>query len=303
MKKKFAFKIVLCLCVMTAILLTLFAHFSKKPWEIFIEWKQSIHYLLWFLLFVNIICLYHFTRRGYGEDHSNDFFNFPINFIIAMATLAAIYQIATDSSNIAETRATARAHNSSLSANKIVVSTWENDPMQYPILNTMYENIMGPYEHNGKAEFDSINYWEKQYPNIPYISYEGNELEWHYAAKFCQQMVNLIRMFQLEQSLQFKHHVHSNQNINPFNGWLVCFRMFLKNPLVRNVWEQYKVRHGSPLITAWVKINVLDVIDADKDYFLHHKEKWDQAVKDILQEQKSRPASNNSKVEVHLSRT
>ena len=61
--------------------------------------------------------------------------------------------------------------------------------------------------------------------------------------------------------------------------------MFFTNPTIRNVWEQYKYRHGNPEYSAWVRYYITDVIE-DPEFFKNHQEKWDKESVELLKKKK-----------------
>ena len=255
-------------------------------WFSHLNWITVVVILLMLLLIVHIVLLHHHTHSDHGPDASEEFFNFPMNLITAIATLLFIYQVVKSIENTNESRHEALLTNLSQYSGKIVVRHWETYPMLYPELNAHYyqvfSNITGL-----KNGFMTEEQWLAKYPNIPYVPFEGNELAWHYSAQFCQQMVDVIRILQLEKSLpvdttQAAPHIIDSDN----EGWVATFRMFLNAPAVRNVWEQYKYRHGSPQVTAWVQYYILDVIDRDPDYRATHDAQWLARAQKILDQSK-----------------
>ena len=156
--------------------------------------------------------------------------------------------------------------------------------MQHTALNPLYEQIMGRQKgSNGLMRFKSEYEWHQVYPNLSYAPFEANELQWHYAVAFCQEMINVIRMFDLTHRFQIGNPSDLDRSItDTFSGWLVTFRIHMKNPFVRQVWLTNQTRHGNPEISAWVQYYVTDPIDADPDYFIKHQSRWDHEVAKIL---------------------
>ena len=245
---------------------------------------QTIIIALTLLIMINIIYLYHLTRRVYGSDHSDDFFNFPVNFVVSMMTVVMVYQIGFDSmhSNFVEKRH--NEHELSTIAEQIVVGTWEGNPIEYPELNGIYEGIMGhQVTADGNVRFKNQQEWQTLYPGLKYFDFKQNTHAWHYAAAFCQQMVNVIRMFELQNRFKLGDGTHLDLSLNSnFSGWLTTFRMFIKNPMVRQVWETNKTRYSDPQLTAWVQYYVIDPVDGDPDLFIKHRRHWDRQVAAIL---------------------
>lgn len=170
----------------------------------------------------------------------------------------------------------------SLFTQRIVVDRWEDDVMKYPQLNKFYQETFS--QMNGtKNGFLSQKEWKKLNIPVKYVPFKDNEFEWHYSAKCIQEMVNIIRMFNLEEKYKLGNKEDLEKSLDgEFGGWIVGFRMFLNNPLVRNVWEQYKSRHVNPKFTAWIEYYVIKVIDENPDYFRDHYTSWQEKTNKYL---------------------
>ena len=265
----------------------LFSSF-ELAWLSYIDWVTMIFVALVLFVVVNIIFLNHYTHFDSGADASEEFFNFPLNLITAIATLLFVYQVADQVNGSSQQTQDELFVNLAKYSSKVVVSTWETLPMNHPDLNPVYQSIFGNVTGNDGV-FMTKTQWIERYPTIPHVSFEGNEVEWHYAAKFCQQMVDVIRMFRLDS--QFPINDNSSRlksSGSVYAGWFATFKMFLNSPTVRNVWEQYKYRHANPKLSAWVQYYVLDVIDSDQGSITLHDEKWHQKTKNILEHAKKR---------------
>ena len=269
--------------LMLAVLLAI--HFFSVGGTYFdISMGQIIIFSITVLIMVNIIYLYHLTRRAYGPEHSDDFFNFPVNFLVSMMTVVMVYQIGFDSMHSAFIEKRHNDHDLSTIAEKIVVGTWEGNPFIYPQLNNLYEGIMGhQVTADGTVRFRNRQEWQAIHPGLKYFEFKHHALSWHYAAEFCQQMVNVIRMFELQKRFKLGDGNDLDMSLNSnFSGWLTGFRMFLKNPLVRQVWETNKTRYSDPQLTAWVQYYVIDLVDRDPDLFIKHRRHWDREVAALL---------------------
>ena len=282
MKKKLALEISLCLIILAMIVVSLF-YYSVDYNDILTHWHYYLQLALWLSIFINIIFLYHANRRSKGVDHTDDFFNFPVNFLMSMATVVAIYQISYDVNSSAATDKDSNEHALSLIADEIVVATWETDPMTYPELNALYESTVGHQVADYFNRFKSESEWKKSYPNLPYHFFVDHPTSWHYASKFCQQMVNIIRMFDLQIKLPLGDtYVRDHLLQSQFVGWITTFRLFLKNPIVRQVWETNKTTYVNPSMTAWVNFYIVDYVDSHPDFYRQHRYEWDAAVDTIL---------------------
>ena len=183
---------------------------------------------------------------------------------------------------VTERQSTELASKLSLYTQKVVVDTWEADAMNYPRIHDTYKQVFS-YVSSDSGQFLTKQEWESLGIPVEYVPFEGNEEAWHYSAKFIQEMVNIVRMFGLEQ----KFRINNEQDLeksqeNKYAGWMTGFRMFLKSPIVRNVWEQYKYRHVNPYFSAWVKYFITDPIDQDPDFFKKHRAKWDHAINQVF---------------------
>tara|TARA_B100001989_G_scaffold162318_1_gene116566 strand:+ start:1583 stop:2461 length:879 start_codon:yes stop_codon:yes gene_type:complete len=256
-------------------------------WLKYINWVTMIFVALVLFLVINIIFLNHRTHFDHGADASEEFFNFPLNIITAFATLLFVYQVADQINGSSQQTQEDLFVNLAQYSSKVVVGTWETLPMDHPDINPLYQSIFGNITGNN-GFFMTEAQWTKRYPTIPYVPFEGNELEWHYAAKYCQQMIDVIRMFQLDSQFPINDKSsRSKSSDSVYAGWFTTFKMFLNNPTVRNVWEQYKYRHANPELSAWVQYYVLDIIDSDQGSITLHDENWNHQTETILEQAKT----------------
>lgn len=252
------------------------------------EGKYDITYGLYriyigvIVLVLSITFLNYILYKKYGKSEADLFIQFPVKFLASLFVFFAIGKIGYDTLKASETTAEEVQQGLSHFTQEIVVDRWEADAMNYPVLNTVYKEIFSM----GNSFYTRAEWNAKGFSHIKYVPYAGNEQEWHFAAKFIQEMVNIVRMFKLESKFKINNEldlIKSNQNA--FAGWITCFRMYLNNPIVRNVWEQYKYRHVNPKFTAWVNYFVIDVVEKNPEYFLQHRKNWDAEVKHWLNEQ------------------
>ena len=199
-----------------------------------------------------------------------------------MATIAFILQIVFDMRRSAQHESLEIKQNLSIYTDTVVVQNWESDPLTYPQLNELYQEIFSK-PMGSRSGFMTKKAWEEMYPEIPCVPYEGNEEQWHYAQKFCQQMTNVVRMFNLNVLYKIGDQTDKDNILHsPYAGWMTEFKAFMQNPLIRNVWEQYKYRHVNPQYSAWVQDYIISDIDSDKDIFKHHNTRWGEEVNAIL---------------------
>lgn len=283
MRKKFALKISFCLIILTIITLSLLFNEGISTDDVIRHWRSYSVMLIVLLFLVNLVYLNHLTHRTYGQEHSDDFFTFPINFITAMATIVCFWQIASDADASKEARRRKIMNDLSSFTENIVIGTWEDETMSTPQLQELYANTLGAASGSDSKTFLNKEEWDKNFPSIPYYSYKNNEQKWHYAAKFCQQMVNIIRMFDLHMNFHINKESDREKSMTgAYGGWITGFRMYMQHPLVRNVWEQSKTRYDSPDITAWVQYFVIDTMENDPNYWENHARNWEKSMQEYL---------------------
>ena len=221
-------------------------------------------------------------HKKHGSNFANDFIRFPVDFLASAFVFFGIAKIGYDTYAVGKLQQTEIASKLSLFTEKVVVDTWEADAMKYPSLSPVYEKIFSTPSSNS-GHFLTEEEWNALNIPAPYVPYKGNEKAWHFSAKFIQELVNIVRMFHLEKKFKVNNVEDlARSQDNMYAGWMTCFRMYLRAPIVRNVWEQYKYRHVNPNFSAWVKYFVTDPIDQDPDFFLKQKAKWNKAVETAL---------------------
>lgn len=232
--------------------------------------------------FIALVYFNYKLHKQHGVHYAQDFIKFPIEFLASAFIFFGIAKIGYDTMLISERQEKELASELSLFTEKVVVDTWENDAMNHPEVRAVYEKIFStPASDSG--QFLSQKEWEALDIPVPYVPYQGNEEAWHYSAKFIQEMVNIVRMFGLEKSFRINEPqdlIKSQQSM--YAGWFTGFRMYLKTPIVRNVWEQYKYRHVNPKFSAWVQYFILDPMDNDPNFFKKHRETWDKNMQEQL---------------------
>jgi hypothetical protein len=270
--------------VLTVAFILICFHFFK----ISIEQNLAVilHGLVIGIMIFTLAVLYHATeqRSAKGKENTKVYFEFPVALFAIIFTLGNIVN-ARSHINIISTmflnhkNLTFNDYN-----NHIIVDRWEDESMKKPELNTFYLNTF-ELQSTPNSPFMSEEEWQKKYPHIAYITFKGNELQWHYAAKFIQQMIGFSRLFSLEQKFPIdKKRSVSDHFFNEYAGWITNFRMFLKNDVVRNVWEQTSKFYATPSFIEWVKFHITDIIDNDPNFFKEHKEKWDEATEIVIKE-------------------
>ena len=248
--------------------------------------------ILWLVLIIVFVVsagfLNHYIRDKFGSSAREDFMTFPVQLINAMIILAIIGTFWLDTVHHREIQRKDMLRNLSLYTHKVIVEGWENDAMKYSELDGLYENIFSKPGGDGKTNsFLTKQQWDNLHIPVKYVSYEGHVKQWHYAAKFTQEMVNVVRTL----NLQTLFPIHDKNAMarsftGIYAGWFTCFRKFLSVPIIRNVWEQAKYSHVNPAFNAWVQYYIIDVVEKDPDFWIKNKERWNKSVAKLLETKK-----------------
>ena len=186
------------------------------------------------IVILTITGLNFYALKAYGLEGYQSRYFFPFTFIGALVTLLSIFKIGYDTFRTNELEEKEARVNLSKYTDTIVINNWENDCINNPKLNSLYEKIMSK-SFNDNFKFMSKEQWAKKKLKVPFIPYKGHELEWHYCAKFCQHLVNIYRMFDLDKKFKTNSKEDlKNSNFGLFAGWITTFKMFLSVPVVRN---------------------------------------------------------------------
>ena len=263
--------------------------FEIKPT---LNWIVTARIILLGILFTALTAAYHITASKFSdsEEKTHHFFDLPLNIFATIFAAISIIQIIQDVEDLQDSFASYTKNVFNNYTKTVTIQGWEDTTMKHPELNQMYQKIF-TLNHEENPTYISQSQWEKKFPGIAYIPFEGHEQQWHYATKFIQQMIIITKMFELEKKFSIKGISESNDTLfGPYAGWMTSFRMFLKNDIVRNVWEQTASHNTTPTFAAWVKFHITDVIDNQPNFFKDHKEHWHQQVQLIL---KNKSGKNN----------
>lgn len=265
----------------------------KRKINVFIENITGPHHITMYIVYIFIIIIVsiigyinYIVVKKYGTKYTSTI-QFPFVFLASLFVFFATGKIGIDTSRNREKYDKSLGVDLSIFTQRLVVDRWEKEVSENKKLTDIYKSIFSkPSNSHNKNGFYTRCQWEKNFPDIPYVPYEGNEDQWHFATKYIQEQYNIYRMFHLGESFRLGNEddLQKSQE-GPFAGWLSCFRMFYTNSTIRNVWEQYKYRHGNPKYSAWVKYYVIDVIKKP-DFFKNHKMKWDKNVNDLINKYK-----------------
>lgn len=221
------------------------------------------------LLSVVLSLFYAQVRKVHGKLISSNIFNYPVGLLGVMCSLAYVFQFALHTQGSKTQSLFDARHNLSNFAQTTVVENWEQDAMDHPELNALYENIFGMGSGND-GYFLTREQWEKKGLNVPYIPFTGNELEWHFAAQFCQEMVNIVRSFLIDTDTAGK----LSSIEDAMHSWVIKFRLFMKDPVVRNVWEQYRYHLANVHVDAWITQHVTNFVDTEPNSEQQQRNQW-----------------------------
>ncbi len=264
--------------ILTALILFILFNVFQSNWD-------NIHIIMRLILILSAAVLIvlaltyvnHRVRKNYGGDTREDFLNFPLQFIGTLVVISTLAKIGYDTLILSKQQHKASMRELSAYTQQVVVDGWEKDAMMYPSLNPLYQKIFSKMV--SKHHFLTQQQWQSLKLSVPYVSYQGHEQQWHYAAKFLQEMANITRVFGLMQHFKINDQQDLAKSLNgDFAGWVQTFRMFLSVPIVRNVWEQYKYQYIDPHYTAWIQYYVINVIDHNPNYFSQSRKDWDKKV-------------------------
>lgn len=258
------------------------------------ELQTDFHYVILTLIFilfaVGIITrIYKYYVSRYNEKVARTIVRFPIEIVASLFVFFAIGKIAYDTLRAKDAADKVDRLKLSDYTHTVVVDQWEGDSMHARELDTQYKRIFS-YSVGNNGKFLSKEQWDRLNLNVPYVSYEGNEVSWHYAARMIQEKVNIVRM----NELQKKYRLNNEEDLKKttrgrFGGWFTGFRMWMQDPIVRNVWEQYKYRHVNPEYSAWVEYYIVQPIDKDPEFWKKHRINWDNDMKSFLPSYKPKP--------------
>ena len=284
-KSKFKFFKFLFLCLVLIGVLIISLNLIDDDFKVL---HNVVYIILWLVLFIIFIVsagfFNHFIRDKFGSSAREDFMSFPVQLINAMIILAIIGTFWLDTVHHREIQRKDLLRNLSLYTHKVIVDGWENDAMKYSELDDFYENIFSKPGGDSKTNtFLTKKQWDDLHLPVKYVPYKGHEKQWHYSAKFIQEMVNVVRTLNLQKEFPINDKLSLEKSYTSiYAGWFTCFRKFMSVPLVRNVWEHSKYSHINPAFTAWIQYYIINVVEKDPDFWSKNKAKWDLNVEQDL---------------------
>jgi hypothetical protein len=263
------------------------------------DWIATTRIVLFMILLTTLTAAYHLTasKLADGEERTHHYFDLPLSIFATVFTVITIIQVVQDIEQIQSDFNSYKNHAINNYAKTVTIQGWEDTPMQYPELNKTYKKTFA-LSPKDNPTYMNKSQWEKKFPGIAYIPFEGHEQQWHYAAKFIQQMIIITKIFELEKEFKIENTGSTGDTVfGPYAGWMTSFRMFLKNDIVRNVWEQTASHNTTPAFAAWVKFHITDIIDKEPNFFKNHKNHWHQQVQLILDRNSSKHVNKH---EAHI---
>lgn len=144
-------------------------------------------------------------------------------------------------------------------------------------LGGVYKNI---YKLDRKSA--SEQYFRRQCKKlrIPYIAYSDNPRAWIVSTAYLQDVVNVVRKFELMKEFPLSPKGKQKLDTSPFAGWISYFRKLFSDPTVRNVWERNRVTYMTPEFNAWIDYYVMAYLNR-KGYAMKHRRNWDRNVQRV----------------------
>ena len=217
-----------------------------------------------------IYILKNFKNR-YAEKYAIGYVTVPVQIMSALIVVVLIMTMIQQFLQLQDQNEQELRSELSNFTQQIIVGRWEHDAKNTPELTAMYDDIhfsyLSPPEDVIRRKLKKLG--------VPYVTKEENPQAWHFAAQYIQEMVNVVRKFQMEKKFMLND-VKARDNVNntAFAGWFQCFRTYMATPTIRNVWERYKYRHVDPSFTAWVGFYVIEPIHKPL-FWKQHRQSWD----------------------------
>ncbi|MEC8881997.1 MAG: hypothetical protein VX737_01785 [Pseudomonadota bacterium] len=251
------------------------------------NWQLCLTGLFVIIFFITLALGHRYLSEKKGVSFVNNFFQFPIDLCVSLLTFIVIIQVVhqVDSAKSLEEKKLTKIL--AKYGDIIVIDNIEKNAIKYKGISRFYENILTedfPESKNEKA------LWEERFPNIPYVKYEENKIEWHYSSIFIRQMISIINVFDMKKILPLSNKQNAfkldlketEERKSILLGWMVCFKLFLKNPTVRNSWEKTKSVYADSDTIAWVQQYIINDFENNPEYFKEHRKSWDAEVTEIL---------------------
>ena len=215
--------------------------------------------------------MYLWMLQHYNQRYATGLVRVPVEILSALIVVVLIISMLQQSLENKRQREVVLRNDLSNFTQRIIVDRWEKDAKSTPELSAMYDDI----HLNYLSPPDDTIRERLQKENVPFVTKEDNPQAWHFAAQYIQELVNVVRKFELEERFPLNDkQARDNINHTAQAGWFQCFRTYMANPTVRNVWERYKYRHVNPAFTAWVQFYIIEPI-SKSTFWPKHRDDWE----------------------------
>jgi len=221
---------------------------------------------------------YVWMLRRYNQKYATGFVRVPVEILSALIVVVLIITMLQQSLHAQNQREQALRNDLSNFTQRVIVDRWEGDAKSTPALAAMYDDV----HLNYLSPSDAVIRARLRKANVPYVTKADNPEAWHFAAQYIQEMVNVVRKFEMEERFVVNDQAaRARINKTAYAGWFQCFRTYMATPVVRNVWERYKYRHANPAFSAWVYFYIIDPC-ADGTCWSAHRKEWDASTRRVL---------------------
>lgn len=277
--------VIIFLILLMVLIVSSFDQFSIQ--QIKNNWQLCLTGVLVIIFFTALTLSHRYLSEKKEASFVNNFFQLPVDLCKSLLTFMVIIQVFHQVDNARSLEEKKLTKSLAEYGDIIVIGSIEKNAIEYKGISRFYENIL---KENSPELKNKKGLWEKRFPNIPYVKYQENEIQWHYSSIFIRQMISLINVFEMKKILPLSNKKKlSKSDLKEIEkrkrilaGWLVCFKLFLNNPTVRNAWENTQSVYADPDTIAWVQQYIINSLENNPEYFKEHRERWEAEVTEIL---------------------
>lgn len=218
-----------------------------------------------------------FLSNYYGKNIAREAVEIPLKIISALVIVSVVLSLAQSQERDVKNRELAIRNGLSdftQSVNQVAVKRL----LQYQDdIGDVYKNIY-KLDRNSASE----KYFKQRCKRlkIPYITYADNPRAWIVSTSYLQDVVNVVRKFELMKEFPLSKKGKGKLSKSPFAGWISYFRKLFSEPTVRNVWERNRYTYMTPEFNAWIDFYVITYVN-QKRYATKHRKQWDFNVRRI----------------------
>ena len=211
-----------------------------------------------------------FISNYYGKSIAREAVEIPLKFISALVIVSVVLSLAQSHERDVRSRELAIRNGLSdftQSVNQVAVKRL----LQYQDdIGDVYKNIYN-LDRNSASE----KYFKQRCKRlkIPYITYSDNPRAWIISTSYLQDVVNVVRKFELMKEFPLSKKGKGKLLTSPFAGWISYFRKLFGEPTVRNVWERNRFTYMTPEFNAWIDFYVIAYVN-QKGYATKHRKQW-----------------------------